>query len=358
MKPSTLTLALAAILGSIVACGGTAIDLDRQSPSDTLQAGAPNDIPEAIQVDEGISTISADDSSIYWVTDALPQGKLRSCTFDNCAATSNTYADAQGGVLVTSNDLFFPSAQAMNPIGEPLRSLLHCSKAGCDGVPTEFVNDPNVSSYNADAEALYWASKFDIYRCPLAGCGEVPERVAARLSDDASLTGPTGFAHSSSVDLQLTNDAVYWLSGNVVYTAAKDGSTTAARVTSFESSYATLAVDERNLYWIEGQSQIFSCPRSRCDAGATRLVSTATNKYGLYVDERGLFWHEWRSLPDRASSAVYFCPVSGCLEPQRLTSESVEWTAFSEHYLYWTEASPSAASSAHTTVFRISKPNP
>lgn len=364
MKHRAMILALAATVGSALGCGGTAIDLERPAPPDSPQAGAPPVIvSEKVQVEHWVTSLSADDMEVYWVDSVAMQGKLRSCTFHDCAGTSRDYADTSSPVFVTSQDFFFPSPSVMNQIGGTEWTLLRCPKSGCNGVPAEFVNDA-VGALNADATSLYWASDFDIYRCPLSGCRETPDLVAARPSDDPSLKAPDGVSVGSTSALLLASDSVYWISGNVVYTAAKDGSRKATRVMTIDTPYVVVAIDELNLYWVDSASKILSCPLAHCsDSPGTPLVTTGTPKDNLYVDGRGLYWREYQHLPDPLSSAVYFCPLTGCSEPRLLTDAPVRLMAFSEHYLYWTKLDWTKTGSesledSNTAILRVPKPTP
>jgi hypothetical protein len=365
-------LGLALSFASASACGGNAIELERQPRLDPSVAGASGAIAsDSAQVDHRIASLIADDSSVYWVADFKTSSKVQGCTFERCGATVSTYVDASSSIVATTSDLFFSSQPAMDAVGVERQTILRCAKAGCNGAPTEFVHDPDGGSeytgvaFNADADAFYWASKFDIYRCPSSGCGEVPERVAARSGDDPSLAGPKGFG-GITVDLLLSEESVYWVVSAddlAIYSAAKDGSREAARVATLPQPDWGIAVDGQRLYWVDTSHHIVSCPLAHCtDSPPTALVTTETRKTDLRVDERGIYWLDTGYDSPRTESAINFCSLSGCAPdsaPRILSSKRVESYTSSPSYVFWTESPTSASSDGGvSTIYRVPKPAP
>src|SRR5207253_854583 len=97
-----------------------------------------------------------------------------------------------------------------------------------------------------------------------------------------------------------------------------------------------MAVDERNLYWVDAASHIVSCPIEHCAASRPNaVVTTDDRKRSLRVDERGLYWLDY----DAGADSVRFCPLTGCgseLRPQTLTPSFVAEYALDSDHVYWT----------------------
>ena len=346
------------------ACAGRSLDLDQGagSPSNGTD---PVGI-EATQLPTSIFELNADDTRVYWSTIA---SGAQSCIFDRCNSTTVSYGPASGPLVLGEEDVFFPLNA--HDSGLPSGRVVECPKTGCLGLPNELLDDPTVivlSAAAVDAQYFYWPSSTDIYRCPLTGCGEVPDVVA---KDETSNGG-----------LIVDGDTVFWtfavdttdLNGeSQIHSAPKDGSRPPKLVANGVelSHYANFAVDATTVYWLDSSSHVQSCPRAGCDGQApVTLVATDGAKQALRVDATGLYWLETADLVgdwDSGQSGVVdhvsirFCPLTGCAndaEVRVLTPSKVSQFAMSSKYLYWDEHEVFSNNSYGDSkqIFRLAKP--
>ncbi|MEO6601810.1 MAG: hypothetical protein ABIQ16_18170 [Polyangiaceae bacterium] len=360
MRRFLVTPWITGALASVIACGGSAVDLDRQQGPAANAGAAGSSVVETVPIGAESGNLLADDSRVYWVRfgDADPSW-AQSCVFDECAATLTTYGQSRGPLLNAPGSVFFGAVRAVTSVLNISEwNLFQCPATGCNGTPTAFVRERDGGvgwAMSADADALYWVSspQNDVYRCPLSGCGEVPERVATR----PAYTESNGY-----FQLLLAGDAAYWIYGSSVYSAAKDGSREATRVVSIEPApaYLSIAVDESSLYWIDAASHIVSCPLAHCaDSVPTPLVTTDTEKGTLRVDERGLYWID--QVPASNESMIRFCPLAGCApntNPQILSSNRAVEYALDSNHVYWLNKTVKSSSHFEPTIFRVQKPTP
>ena len=359
-------LVLATSLVFSIACGGTAVDLDRPA---SLDGAAGNPAVESMQIGKIDRVLGADGSRVYWDADPTIGSDVRGCAFDRCADSLLSYFDVQttGSLAVAPDELFFSAGLGAAGVETASNNVLSCPKTGCSDGPETFVQDPDSGDlrqlFTVDTQALYWASEFDIYRCPLAGCGEVPERVASRLDGDQNV-GATPQTYSRTSALLVAGDSVYWRAqANVdaaVFWAAKDGSGTAKRLATVSLGDFGFAVDDRRLYWLDDSNQIVSCVLSECgDSAPTPLVATGAPKSWLQVDERGLYWLQTDSYPEPTLVSLRFCPLSGCAagtEPASLASNHVRSYVLSPSYVYWDESISDTVIVDTGLIYRMPKP--
>ena len=339
----------------VPACGGHAIDLDASATSSS--SADPVGV-ETILLPDSISHLLAGDARVYWVGASETE---QSCVFDRCSATTLNYGRAGWPVTLGAQDVVFPTF-ANN--GLLSGHVFGCPKTGCIGAPRELLDDATAPDYyfvvEADDGYLYWSSRTDIYRCPVTGCGEVPEIVAK--------------GETSTGGLVVDGDQVFWTfapgvfeSGTggpsqpntngpplEIHNAPKDGSRPPmVLVSGVGPSYDALnfTVDATSLYWIDDAAHVRSCPRTGCDGqAATTLVASDGAKRALSVDASGLYWSEtadlvgdWQSAQHSAivdNVSIRYCPLTGCAQgadAQILTPSKVGDFALSSNYLYWNE---------------------
>ncbi len=338
---SILICALA--LGCLQACAGHAIDLDQgasSGPSGTDLVGV-----EVTQVPDLIAYLGADDARVYWTTPKTPPSDApisiaRSCVFDQCNATRVSYGDMEPPLTIGEQDVFFFAP--MEPVSPgQLGRLVGCPKAGCGAAPSEIFEDTaRTESDAADDRYFYWSSTFDIYRCLLTGCGEVPEVVAKGETTNSGLIVDGG-----TVFWTFSVDASDPSGESEIHSAPKDGSRPPTLITHDVSlSPDAFAVDATKVYWVDGSSHVQSCPRTGCDGQApVTLVTTDGAKQSLRVDATGLYWLEDLSSDryDEVDRSIRFCPLTGCAndaDVRVLTPSKVGQFAMSSKYLYWDEA--------------------
>ena len=343
-----LTVLLASALAcSILACGGHSIDLDRAGHDSSAAGASGGTNLSELRPSLPISNFWVDDTRVYWAD--LPESQLHSCVYDNCRATEISYRVTAYSPFLTLSEqhIFFTSVFNVNAGATTQESMLsRCSKQGCAAGAELFVKD-GATRAAADANYLYWSSTFDIYRCPLTGCAEVPETVAKGHTSEGTLVVRDSHAYWFASDYPHPDsaDPVKYL-----YRAPVDGSAPPtvlnprqAAASRLDFDEPTLAVGENRVYWIQNATQIVSCPLAGCgDSSPVTLVSSDTEKEKLWVDSAGIYWLDsafhgisGMSVPGE----IRFCPLAGCPageEPRALTSKTVRRFQLDSRYVYWT----------------------
>jgi len=152
---------------------------------------------------------------------------------------------------------------------------------------------------DADQKYYYWGSSFDIYRCPIGGCGAVPEVVAS---------------DSQATFLRVDKTHAYWLDSVGIESAPLDGSETPKLLVPLTEERA-LAVSDSYLYWSVG-SQVFRCSTAGCGAAPpTLLVSDESDISGLKIADETMYW--------LAGNSLHSCQLPDCEQPQLITPPAV-----------------------------------
>jgi len=340
-----LALLLASSLG-LAACSGRVLTLDdTQSPETPSNVDAGPSVEKLPLPDES-GSFWVDDTRLYWQTESQ---WLRSCLHEDCDHTTISYGRALGLVGIGENVIFWSTWGG--------GGVSSCPKTGCEnGALTWVVRDPNGQASAVSGDYYYWSSAFDIFRCPSAGCGEIPEVVARG---------------ESPWDLKLAGSRVYWSNIRAaadgvselsdIRSAPQDGSEGPTTIATISYSYVDFAVDTRNLYWIDQSFQVVSCPLETCQSQSPTPLTSNQPKWGLTVDASGLYWLDRSGGTD----VVMHCPLGGCSsEPQALTTGHVlgTWSygypyALDSTYLYWQERRGKTGDTLDTrSVRRMRKP--
>ena len=358
MRSYTQQICLASSLVALNACGANSIDLDASQ-----RANVPTDNGnDSLSFDNIVQEMVADDSNVYWDWWSGTASRTQGCAFENCSSTLTNYAEGQP-VAVNQDDIFLSSYASVSGV----TTVSRCPRAGCVGAPANIAQTgPSYPTFKFDQESIYWVSEFDVYRCPLTGCGDVPELVAARLDDDPGLQGINGYS-----TLMLAGSTVYWAvptndHGTDLYSAAKDGSRAATLEPHVESLGPDIVAFDDRFYWVDGSNRILSCPQLHCsEVVPTVLVATDSLKGSLSVDERGVYWLDRaKTQPIQQYGGVWFCPASGCMgdtSPTLLSSNDVSYFTLSQQYLYWYESRSETRGDVSWVVggsiFRTPKPS-
>ena len=345
-------LGLSALLGCCSNCGGHSLDLDQATPNvESAGAGGVGAV-QSVALKHIINEFFVDEGQIFAQVDGA---RIQSCAFAQCASAvsdfgiSATYAF----YALSADDLYFAQAQTRSKFDDA--DLLRCSRAACQGGP-EYVFGDHVDSVAGwsvvvDEKYVYWGSTLDILRCPLSGCGEVPELVAKG---------------QNTLQIDQSRDRLYYMGFDsalravTVQSVPKDGSAAPTTLApAGESSSDGVRVDAMNAYWVNGTAHhIESCPLAGCNGSPTTLVATDTPKNTLKVDAAGLYWIE---VEDEKYS-VRFCPLVGCppgSEPSVLVADAVHQYQLDSTYLYWINAlEQSNAVDPFSTLYRVAKPTP
>ena len=312
------------------ACGGHALDLDQHAAPPSLSGSAPEPDPnvETLPLPDTISNFWVDDARVYW---SATTGQLRSCEFDDCAATQVTYGQSNGPIAIGENQLVF---------SEGWRSdiLITCAKSGCDGTRSQVLREERSPFlFAVDAAYVYWISTFDIFRCPLEHCGEIPEIVAANQSAGGALLVQGLSAYWAASEPE--NPSVQ------IRTAPVDGSLPPRTIVTKDASrlYSPgreFAIDATSVYWLDSSFHVRSCPLTGCgNSEPATLVTTDTGKRDILVDASGIYWLESSTSPeDYGPGSVRFCPLRGCegnSTPQTLAANKVNYFQVDSSYVYW-----------------------
>jgi hypothetical protein len=322
------------VLSSVPACGGHSVDLD-QTASDgtpTTFTSTPSG-DEVISLPEAISTLWVDQSRFYWLTSSSSASKLQGCLKADCDHTIVTYASPGeiGGIVgIGGGHVYWLSHF----------TIKSCPGAGCDGAPTQVVEDPAAfdSALSVDGDYVYWSSSLDIYRCRYSGCDSTPELVAAQelASSKLSFQGSTAYWAD---DYAAPGDP------GLILSSPSDGSAPASTV--LQANANDLATDASNIYWAEstdlgvaGQySPVFtvsSCPLVGCDSAApTKLATIENSMSNFQVEGTSMYWLETQAgVPN--TSSVHSCPLTGCGSSSKVFASGAELTfAVDDDFVYW-----------------------
>ena len=342
---------LVSSLGCASGCAGHAVDLDRSVPAagtvGTVDSGVP---VETAPVRSALADFWADDSRIYW---NLPlnadHGSNYGCVFDQCASTTLRYgaSDARPSIwmLPVGDDILFSA---------PDDSALRCPKTGCVGDPTPMPGT-NLGSAASDASYLYWSAQDNIYRCPIANCGDIPELVARRVDAD---------------NLHVQGDNVYWASeGDTnawILSAPSDGSQKPSTIVARDAEGApsidpsgaqiqAFTLDSARVYWVDTDSQVRACSLRGCQPGEPAVIPTdADQKFGLVADATGFYWIA-------GGNVVRYCPSAGCKAgsaPKNLSTAQALHFQLTPNYVYWSQNQPTDPNEVPLwLVYRTPKPN-
>jgi hypothetical protein len=196
--------------------------------------------------------------------------------------------------------------------------------------------DPDaIPELSLDDDFVYWSSILDrsIYRCPLRGCGDTPERVVGGQSLDREA-------------IQVADGQVYWWAGGKAWRTKTDGSgpvesafslAGSNQVTFSSDLYPVLQIVERTAYFVEATSHaVLRCELPDC-ANPVDVAITSAEKLELRAAGRDVFWLE-------KDHSLYSCRVDGCFEgPTLVTADPVFAYAVDEENVYWSrwrEAGP------------------
>jgi hypothetical protein len=305
---------------------------------------------QTLAMSEGVRRFWVDDARVYW------NGyKLQSCVYTDCANTQVTYGPSGEVFVQAGKDVFFTCSYAIN-------DLFTCPKAGCSAGPRQFLSDTTtLNSVATDARYLYWSSTFDIYRCALADCGEIPQFVAVGETAQTLLVrGATAFWTTQAEPNADGTDS----SALRIRSAPADGSRAAETLVTADIVYDGVGrfgahnnqfdVDDAYVYWLDNSANLQRCPLTGCgDAPPTTLVAGGGKKFNLHVDASGLYWQE--GTPEN-SQLLRFCTSAGCGSPgpATLTSASISNFALDSKYVYWDDLESSDVPGK--SIYRMPKP--
>jgi len=365
MTPTQIVGALS-VLVCASACGGRSVDLDRQMTTNTSGDAAGVTLPPKTVLDERVYSFWVDDSRLYW---QAYLGAVKSCIKEDCEHTRVSYGTPWSGVAIGGHDVYWiPDA--------PLQSVVFsCPSSGCSGEPRTFLHDPNnvAVTDGADGDYFYWNSAFDIYRCPSTGCAATPELVAA----DEIVSNTFGATFT------FQGEYVYWPKVRSaddqgvleiqILRAPKNGSTPPEHVLPPSGSAVTtqagfptfgpaFAVGSKNIYWVDSDAHILSCPVEGCgDSIPNELVSGSDLKSDLRVDDAGLYWTEANGAvsPGRVSQALHFCAFARCAlgDSTVVIDKPVFQYELNGQFIYWAETADDDIGYPRR-VERIPKPAP
>ena len=357
MKRPVRALSLLALLGCFVSCGGHSVDLDQpQSNVGSAAAGDPGAV-QYVALKDAMGRFLVDEGQVFVESN---NGAVRGCVFEQCANTAVDYGPSDPSAPVFLSGLSTADVYFGQWIGDQIDAdvrLVRCPRSGCKNGFEYVLQDETFDEWGlsvaVDATHVYWTSSFDILRCLVQGCGEVPELVAK------------GQANVSHID--LGTDRIYYgqfddaLQAFSAWSAPKDGSTEPTELGPGGDAISLgggVRVNAMNAYWVDNE-KIESCPLNGCGGAAPKiLVATDTPKYSLKVDGAGLYWLE--ALGD--DTVLRFCPVAGCpagTEPSLLVPDSIRQYELDSVYVYFLTSTDRAKPDDHfNTLYRVAKPKP
>jgi len=187
--------------------------------------------------------------------------------------------------------------------------------------------DGNVEqlTIDADRDYFYWSSAVDIYRCPVNGCGAVPELVASDARGRFNAYFRVDKTHA------------YWLDSAGILSAPVDGSEKPKLLVPLAEQRA-VAVSDDYLYWTT-ESQVFRCSTAGCGASPPALlVNNESDIRAIKIDDDTMYW--------LAGNTIHSCQLPSCEQPQLFTPPDVadlndftptESFAIDANDVYWLE---------------------
>jgi outer membrane protein assembly factor BamB len=226
--------------------------------------------------------IAVDQTNVYVVASGDYQGTPSEITAVPIEGTSAPLPLASSPDLLAGPVVAGPSL--LYWVDEDVESVL---KTG--GTATSAVPGVAAVALAVDASNLYWSAADGIYRQPFSGGSDQLLGVPA----DPEPTTPTGYA-ATAIALDGTN--VYYtlnnVAGSVGYIPIGGGPATVL-ASGRPASLDAVAVDDRNVYWVEGdgtiqQGAIAAVPKAGGQVAV--LVSGLSDPTSVVVDSTGVYY--------------------------------------------------------------------
>ncbi len=308
-----------------VGAGGAAEVAGAAGDAGAAGASGVNTLEGQLILPQQVDWLWVDAKRIYWLADP---DKFGSCDKTDCSNTVLSYGPTISFPAFAQDHVYWRSQQQ--------GAVLTCPTSGCTGQSSAVSGVPySALLLGAEGDYVYWSDSANLHRCLFSGCTPQPV-VAASVPNDAGLV--------------LSGSAVFWSSGNGLYTAPKDGSSTIQPLVSPQGVVTALAVVGPLLYWMEDKTRILSCPINGCAGDEillARLESDAS--YFLHADSTGLYWKQ--------DNAVHFCALPGCTNQQTVTTQDVRSFAVDDQYVYWNQNDAIGTGFA-MNIRRTAKPTP
>jgi hypothetical protein len=280
----------------------------------SCQAGACVALPAGVLAtgQHGPIAIAVDSSNVYWLDvgaatspgpGAIPSyyqgGQVMECAIGGCRNSPVVLASgwsqaamypAPSALTVDTTNVYWSGGGS---------GVLSCAIAGCGCEPTvrALVSAAGVAVASGGIYMTEYGTG-TIWFCPPAGCPSGPSTFAN------SPGGPLGIAHDDS--------NVYWIDSNGVLqgcllSGCGPGGP-ASLITPTAAGSQALTVDDVHLYWTNGNADavgsVEQCDKSNCASTVTTLASGRSGPKGIAVDTRNVYWVE--------GGSVYKCAIGGC----------------------------------------------
>jgi len=364
LKPTQLSLPLAAIIAIAAGCGGRTGALDEEGDRSAADGGDPKSsddgsiasaIPQAVITGiESPCNVLVHGGRLYWT--GRYHLDVWGCDLEDCAKTRIRYAEEQGGWTVMAAD------EARIYWGYNL--VASCPIAGCTGEPIG-CQSGSVTRLALDGSRLFWSSKgsWALNACTTPEC--------------ACPGNPLAPGQSDAETLELHGDDVYWIhpgaSGAVMRTPKSGGDS--IELAGLQNQPLGLHVDDEFVYWTTrwAGGSVFRCAKTGCDGAPTTLLGNQQNPGMLLGDGAGLYWIA-SPVPgpnDTGASReeIHTCAKGACFETHRTPVAGAalpvpgpdvfacrQRIAQDDSYLYWAD-DPSAGKgpAANGSIMRIHK---
>ena len=324
---------------------GAAIAVEAGYPDGPLacDAGGPCvPSPTVLADHQSPSLITVDPSNVYWTNTGTTR-QILSCATGGCGDApsvlwSTSYFSIPG-LAVEGGNVYFPAL--------PGGYIATCALTGCNGAPTNLAtNVEAIAAFVADGTNAYWNGGGPIQACALGGCSSATTLFSSPL-----------YA-SSWVGIAVDASNVYWSDGwSHVYSCPKSGCVGPPTVLAQGLSLpGPIAVDGERVYWIEmgttpglknvGQTysngSVKACAHNGSDHGTTVLATYPTWLGGgaMAADASGVYW----STEDASTTfgEIVGCASSGCGGTPKIygvtsTKRPTLGVAVDAAHVYWTD---------------------
>ena len=344
------------------------VDAAPEIDAPTVIAGAS--IFASGQVSPG--ALAMDGTNLYWYNFGIswvagPKvqgwsgGQVMKCAKSGCADGPTTLAsDRANGftspfVLATdgADVVWFDSGvDSASGTQDFVGGIFRCPVVGCGNAP-ERISDSGASALAVAAGNVYWTVySGELLTCPFSGCASAPLALWS-IVDETSTT--------LAVDVALDGTDVYWTTLGLVMRCGLAGCNNAPTVLVSDAaalySLGPIALDDTNVYFghglfadgsIEHPGEIMVCAKTGCGDHPAVLATGVDRPVSIATDGTDVYWAELVTSDLNSSGPgpgmIRRCSVAGCNDTPTMIAAGLAEpisVAVDDQYVYWTESGAS-----------------
>lgn len=314
-------------------------------------------VPTTSALQSDIDWIAPTTGGSYTVTGTVKDAKNKVVTYDFHVTVKDVMPPAMpvtlasglvqpGAIASDGMDVYWLNGGSSDPMN-PGGTVMKCSIEGCNGLPTILAHGQlGPSRIALDATTVYWTmtgsnglgTDGGLRWCEKGGCFDMPAyleggqsnygiavygnnlywsiwnngQTRIRTSSLIGMWSPQDLATFSgyAFDMAANATSLLWTQShpsNALGQLSPPGPGSVAQLVSGQmNSPGAVAMDDKNVYWIGGDS-IFKCALSGCGGTPTQLVSGLEIPAAIATDGINIYW----TLTPMGPGAVMKCPVGG-----------------------------------------------